>query len=279
MMKKDYNQFAGSAIKFFDSAEPFPLECGEVLPSLRIAYHTYGIQRADNVRWVCHALTASSEVKDWWLGTVCEGGIFDPDQYFTVCANMLGSCYGSSSPLDDDNFPLITFEDIARAHQLLAAHLGIGHIDMIIGGSTGGSQVLEWAYKEPDRFSRLVLLATLPRTTAWIQASSTAQRMAIEASGYSDAGLAAARATAMLQYRGAKAYNLTQTEPDEKLKDYRVDSYQRYQGKKLSSRFDVRCYLGLLNTLDSFDLGRARGGVQAALGHITTPATVVAIST
>ncbi|MEG3047198.1 MAG: homoserine O-acetyltransferase, partial [Mucinivorans sp.] len=132
---------------------------------------------------------------------------------------------------------------------------------------------------EPDRFSRLVLLATLPRTTAWIQASSTAQRMAIEASGYSDAGLAAARATAMLQYRGAKAYNLTQTEPDEKLKDYRVDSYQRYQGKKLSSRFDVRCYLGLLNTLDSFDLGRARGGVQAALGHITTPATVVAIST
>ncbi|MEG2727546.1 MAG: alpha/beta fold hydrolase [Mucinivorans sp.] len=277
-MKNKYSQFAGSSLQIFVSHEPFALDCGRVLPSLTVAYHTYGTRRADNVRWVCHALTASSDVADWWPGTVCRNGLLDPERYFTVCANMLGSCYGSSSPLTEPDFPMITFGDIARAHQLLAKHLAIDKIDLLIGGSTGGSQVFEWAYLEPTRFSRLVLLATLPRTTAWIQASSAAQRMAIQASGFSHSGLAAARATAMLQYRGSKAYNLTQSDLGEKLTDYKVDSYQRYQGQKLASRFDVQCYLHLLATLDSLDVGRARGGVAAALSAITTPATVIAVS-
>lgn len=278
-----YEQFSGSDLKIFESKSPFALECGVELPELKIAYHTYGTlsDKSDNVRWVCHALTASSDVADWWPGTVVRGGVLDPERYFTVCANMIGSCYGSVSALDGlgGEFPLITFRDIARAHRLLASHLGIGAIDMLIGGSTGGSQAMEWAYEEPDRFTRLVLLATLPRTTAWIQASSAAQRMAIQAADYSDEGLAAARAVAMLQYRGSHAYNMTQNDAVEKLTDYKVDSYQRYQGKKLSDRFDVFCYLNLLRTLDSHDMGRHRGGLERAMGAITTPSTVVAVST
>lgn len=278
-----YEQFSGSNLRIFESKAPFSLECGAELSELKIAYHTYGElnEKRDNVRWVCHALTASSDVADWWPGTVVSGGVLDPAKYFTVCANMIGSCYGSVSALDGlgANFPLITFRDIARAHVMLASHLGIGAIDMLIGGSTGGSQAMEWAYVEPDRFKRLVLLATLPRTTAWIQASSAAQRMAIEAADYSDDGLSAARAVAMLQYRGSHAYNLTQSDVAEKLTDYKVDSYQRYQGRKLSNRFDVWCYLNLLRTLDSHDMGRGRGTESAAMGAITTPTTVVAVST
>lgn len=276
-----YEEFAGSKLKIYHHTEPFTLECGEVLPSLQIAYHTYGTQKADNVRWVCHALTASSDVADWWPGTVCKGGALDPDRFFTVCANMLGSCYGSSSAMEyGAGFPTITFRDMVRAHQILAEHLGITKIETIIGGSTGGYQALEWAYLEPERFERMVLLATLARTTAWITASSAAQRMAIEASGYSDEGLAAARAVAMLQYRGERAYNLTQSEEEtgRRLTDFRVDSYQRYQGAKLARRFDVYSYLSLLGALDSHDLGRARGGVQTALARITTSTLVVSVS-
>lgn len=274
-----YDEFAGSNLKIYNHTKPFALECGAILPSLRIAYHTYGTQKADNVRWVCHALTASSDVADWWPKTVCKGGILDPDRFFTVCANMLGSCYGSSSAMElGEEFPVITFRDMARAHKILADHLGITKIETIIGGSTGGYQAMEWAYIEPERFERMVLLATLARSTAWITASSAAQRMAIEASGYSDEGLAAARAVAMLQYRGERAYNLTQSESEEKLTNFKADSYQRYQGAKLARRFDVHSYLSLLGALDSHDLGRGRGGVRVALGQITTPTLVVSVS-
>lgn len=274
-----YREFAGSALQFFESDEPFTLECGQRLPRLRIAYHTYGTLRDSNVRWVCHALTASSDVADWWPNTVCKGGMLDPERYFVVCANIIGSCYGSTSPLTVSDMPIVTFRDMARAYQLLATYLGIKNISLIIGGSTGGAQAIEWAYLEPERFEKMALLATLPASTAWIQASSAAQRMAIEASDYSDEGLAAARAVAMLQYRGETAYNLTQSDGDSsKLSGYKVESYQRYQGAKLARRFDVRCYMRLLDALDAQDLGRGRGGVQAALAHITTPTVVVGVS-
>lgn len=252
------------------------------MPSLKVAYHTYGELNAarDNVVWVCHALTASSDVADWWPGTVAAGGILDPSQWFVVCANKLGSPYGSSSPLDGAWGEVVTFRDIVRAHRMLASHLGIDRISRLIGGSTGGAQAMEWAYVEPHRFDQLVLLATLPQSTAWIQASSEAQRMAILAAANPADGLAAARAIAMLQYRGCGAYNMTQTEPDtDRLRDFRVASYQRYQGRKLSNRFDVECYLALLDTLDSHNIGRARGGVEVALARITTPTIAIGIDT
>lgn len=286
-----YRTYWGSAPQIFQHDAPFPLESGAVLPYLRIVYHTYGTLRDHNVRWVCHALTASSDVADWWPGTVVKGGFLDPEKYFVVCANMLGGCYGSIGPMDfpQGEFPPISFGDIARAHQLLANHLGFDRIESIIGGSTGGYQAMEWAWMEPERFDRMLLLATLPRSTAWIRAASEAQRMTLDAGGDSKAALAAARAIAMLQFRGAEAYNLTQDEPSAdwavgetktEAAAMRVSSYQRHQGEKLAKRFDVGSYRALLGALDAFDLGRGeRGGVAAALAKITIPTDVIGFST
>ena len=116
---------------------PFVLETGHTLPELRIAYHTYGKPNAahDNVVWVCHALTANSDVADWWPHTVEAGCFLDPARHFVVCANILGSHYGTTGPLHVNpetgspyykDFPPFTIRDIVRAHRLLAGALGIG---------------------------------------------------------------------------------------------------------------------------------------------------------
>src|ERR1700759_4297328 len=114
----------------------FTLESGQTLPQLQVGYHTYGTLNAsrDNVVWVCHALTANSDVLDWWKGFFGEGQFFDPKDHFIVCANVLSSAYGSSSPLSINpataepfylDFPQVTIRDMVKAHQLLAKHLGI----------------------------------------------------------------------------------------------------------------------------------------------------------
>lgn len=110
---------------------PFELETGHTLPELRIAYHTYGTLNAakDNVAWVCHALTANSDVADWWPHTVEAGRFLDPARHFVVCANIIGSHYGTTGPLHVNpatgrpwykDFPPFTIRDIVRAHRLLA---------------------------------------------------------------------------------------------------------------------------------------------------------------
>ena len=137
--------------QYFTPDKPFRLECGAEIP-LRIAYHTYGTYTGDNVLWVCHALTANSEVADWWPHTVEKGKFLDPERWFTVCANIIGSCYGTTGPTSInpatgepyyDSFPLVTVRDMARAHLLLADHLGIRQAQAIIGSSIGGFQALE----------------------------------------------------------------------------------------------------------------------------------------
>ena len=118
----------------FQHTNKFNLEPGESLPSLNVAYHTYGTlnKNADNVIWVCHALTANSEVADWWPDMVGEGKLMDPDKYFIVSANILGSCYGSTGPVSQNPdtglpwyraFPKITIRDLVHAHELLRKHL------------------------------------------------------------------------------------------------------------------------------------------------------------
>ena len=140
--------------RIFHSPEPFVLEQGGTLPELRIAYHTYGTPdaRRSNVVWVCHALTANSEVADWWPHTVEPGRFLDPERHFVVCANILGSHYGTTGPLHPDprtgkpyygDFPPFTIRDMVRAHRLLADALGIGRIDTLVGSSVGGFQAVE----------------------------------------------------------------------------------------------------------------------------------------
>ena len=213
---------------------PFELETGHTLPELRIAYHTYGTLNAakDNVAWVCHALTANSDVADWWPHTVEAGRFLDPARHFVVCANIIGSHYGTTGPLHVNpatgrplykDFPPFTIRDIVRAHRLLADALGIGRIGTLVGSSVGGFQAVEWAVSEPERIERLVLIATAAKASPWAIAIDETQRMAIEADTTfgqprDDAGmkgLAAARAIGLLSYRGPEGYNLTQQDREE----------------------------------------------------------------
>ena len=169
----------------------FALECGEILPSLKVAYHTFGRLNNDrsNVAWVCHALTANSDVADWWPGTVEAGRFLDPDKYFVVCANILGSCYGTTGPTEINpatgepwygDFPKVTIRDMVRAHQLLAEHLGISHAKLLIGSSMGGFQCLEWSVMQPDFAENCVFIATGAQAYPWGVAFNESQRMAIE---------------------------------------------------------------------------------------------------
>lgn len=266
----------------------FKLESGAVLNNLHLAYTTYGTLNAarDNVVWIFHALTANSKPHEWWPQMVGEGCIFDPSAHFIVCVNMPGSCYGSISPLDINpttgepyyhTFPFFTIRDMAHAYQLLQKELGITKIQIGIGGSTGGQQLLEWAVQDPDLFTYIFPIATNAVHSAWGKAFNASQRFAIEADSTwmekrKDAGkkgLEVARSIALLSYRTDVAYNKTQAETnDELIEGFKSESYQRYQGTKLSARFNAFSYYALTKSMDSHNLGRGRGGVINALNSI-----------
>lgn len=277
----------------------FVLECGAVLPEITIAYNTYGTlsPSGDNVTWVCHALTANSDVADWWHGTVEKGRFLDPEKNFIICANILGSHYGTTSPLSVNHttgepyygdFPMITVRDVVRCNILLAEALAIKSVNVLIGSSIGGFQCLEWAIMQPDFVKHLILIATCAKSQPWAIALNESQRMAIECDPTfgekrADAGangLAAARSIALLSYRGQPAYDITQYEIDgvERLSGYRAASYQRYQGEKLRRRFNVYSYHTLTRVVDSHDVGRGRGGCRKALANVKAKTLVVAIS-
>ena len=266
-------------MNYFTYDRPFDLEGGSTLPGITVAYHTYGQLNADrsNVVWVCHALTANSDVARWWPGVVGEGAAIDPAEHFIVCANILGSCYGSTGPLSTDphsgkpyysQFPAITIRDMVKAHILLRRHLGIDKIRLLMGGSMGGYQVLEWSVLEKEVIDRLFLIATSPTESAWGIAVHTAQRLAIEADGSwrdelpeaGSRGLKAARAIGILTYRNYGIMVQKQTDPDtEKLDDFKASSYINYQGDKLAERFNAYCYWLLTKAMDGHQLARGRG--------------------
>jgi len=283
-------------LQFFKSPEPFHLENGGVLSELTLGYHTFGTLNSagSNVIWVCHALTANSDVSDWWSGLYGPGNIFDPEKYFIVCTNMIGSCYGSTGPRSMNpatskaygkDFPLVSIRDIARSQDLLRQHLGIEFIELCMGGSCGGHQVLELAFLIPEKIKKIALLVCAARESAWAIAIHESQRMAIEAdptwtedddhSGA--AGLKAARAIGLLSYRTIEAYRDTQTDTDERSNDFRASGYMQYQGEKLVHRFYGQSYWQLTKILDTHNVGRGRGGIPAALKQLTMPAFVFSI--
>lgn len=289
-------------IQTYSHDRPFRLESGVELPRLEIAYNTYGTMNSDrsNVVWVCHALTANSDVADWWPHTVETGCFLDPAKWFVVCANILGSHYGTTGPLSVNpatgtpyygDFPDFTIRDMVAVHRVLADALGIGRIHALVGSSVGGFQAVEWAVDEPERFDKLVLIATAPVATPWAIAIDETQRMAIEADPtYGErrpdaamAGLAAARAIGLLTYRGGEGYNLTQreTEPGKLLPRaaHRPCSYQQYQGLKLCRRYNAYSYVKILDAFDTHDVGRSRGGLEKALSRISAQTMTVGITT
>lgn len=283
--------------ELYQHPEEFVLESGKKIKGLEIGFHTYGRlnKNRDNVVWICHALTANSDVFDWWQGFFGEGSFFNPDEHFIVCANILGSPYGTSNPLSvnpDTNepyylsFPQFTIRDVVKAHQVLADSLGIDNIHILIGGSLGGQQALEWSIDQPERIKNLILIATNAKHSPWGIAFNESQRMAItsDRTFYANTpkggakGLKAARSFALLSYRNYKTYSLTQQEENTDVTDnFKASSYQNYQGEKLVNRFNAYSYWYLTKVMDSHDAGRGRKGVEKALSTIKAKTLVVGI--
>jgi homoserine O-acetyltransferase len=283
--------------KIYKYSQPFELESGKQLPELEIGYHTYGKlnQNRDNVVWVCHAFTANSDVFDWWKGLFGENDYFNPDEYFIVCANMIGSAYGTTGPLSINpttglpyylSFPQINVRDMVKAQQLLAKHLEVKGIHALIGGSLGGQQAMEWGIIEPDFIKNLIIIAANARHSPWGIAFNESQRLAISADRTfyagspkgGEKGLKAARSIALLSYRTYKTYNVSQQEENDTLTDnFRAAGYQNYQGEKLIKRFNAYSYWYLTKSMDSHNVGRNRNGIEKALSLIKARTLVIGI--
>ena len=277
----------------------FRLELGQLLADIEICYHIseYPINRSKPVVWICHALTANSNAADWWPGLVGKGKLIDPEKYTIICANILGSCYGTTGALSINptsgkpwlnNFPLVTVRDWANAHEVLRQELEIEKIYLTTGGSIGGFQSVEWAIMHPERFENMMLVATSYMQTPWAAAINETKRMCIEADptffngdpNGGKAGLAAARSVGLLSYRGYEAYNITQCEKDnEQVNSFKAASYQRYQGKKLVERFNAHCYHAITQSQDTHNVARKRGSLKRALNVVKAKTLCVGIST
>jgi homoserine O-acetyltransferase len=283
----------------FQYDKRFTVERGNSFSSLNIAYHCYGTlnEKGDNAIWVCHALTADSEVDAWWPGMVGEGKLLDPSRYFIVCANVIGSCYGSTGPSSTNpetglpwyrSFPELTVRDLVSAHELLRVHLGIRSIHTVMGGSIGGFQALEYAIMFPDLIRHLVFIASSVETSPWVTAFNQSQRLAIEADAsfreerpYGGMeGLKCARSVALLSYRNSHIYNATQSERDhDRFRNRAAAVYQDYQGDKLVKRFDAYSYHALTRVMDTHNIVRGRGSLGEAIGRITARILCIGIST
>lgn len=272
------------------------LECGVTLPEVRIAFQTWGTlnDTQTNVIWVCHALTGNQRVQEWWDGLFGTGKYLNPEEYFIVCVNTLGSAYGTTSAVSEylpdtlktHRFPVVTNRDVVKVFDWVRDFLQLERIGLLIGASLGGQQAMEWAVHTPELFDRLILIATNAKHAPFGIAFNEAQRMAIEADPtyFSDEpeggkeGLKAARAIGMLSYRTYQGYEKTQSEPDHSNYDgFRSSGYQRYQGEKLAKRFQAHAYWTLTKSMDSHNVFRGRTGnpFQAC----TMPVLVIGIDT
>jgi homoserine O-acetyltransferase len=288
----------------FKYSHLFTLESGRTLPGFHLAYTTYGKlnEAKDNVVWVFHALTANSDPQDWWSGLIGTARLFDPEEYFIVCANMPGSHYGSINPLDMNfetgesyyhGFPVFTIRDMVKAYQHLKVHLGIDKIYIGLGGSMGGQQLLEWAIDEPSLFQFIIPIATNAQHSPWGIAFNASQRWCIEndqtwKNKMPNAGLEGlkiARSIALLSYRNYFTYNEAQKGVVAATKDegidhqlFKADTYQHHQGEKLAKRFNAFSYYFLSKSMDTHDVGRDRKSVEQALEIIIAKTLVIGIS-
>lgn len=285
-------------MQIYRHKEPFFLENGSSLQELEIAYDTWGElnENGDNVIWICHALTANSNAKEWWPGLIGEGLAFDTKDHFIVCANILGSCYGTTGPGSNNPetgrpfyhyFPFITIRDIVNAHEVLRQHLGIKKLHLLVGGSMGGYQALEWCIMQPHLVNHLFLLATSASESAWGIGIHTSQRKAIEidptwreqAGNAGVEGLKVARAIGMITYRSYESFVKMQTDDEtDKLDHFKASSYILYQGNKLAGRFSAYSYWCLTKAMDTHNIGRGRGEINAVLKTIGAKTLIIGIT-
>jgi len=283
---------------------PLLLDGGGQFAPVTIAYETYGTLSPDrdNAILICHALTGDQFVASphpitgksgWWTRMVGPGLPIDPARHFVICANVLGSCMGSSGPSSVDpqtgsyygmRFPVITIRDMVRTQAMLLDYLGIEVLEACVGGSMGGMQVIEWAATYPDRVRSAVVIASTARHSAQNIAFHEVGRQAVMADpnwqngAYYDhgvtpaAGLAVARMAAHITYlseagltekfgrrlqsREAKSFGFDA--------DFQVESYLRHQGLSFSDRFDANSYLYITRAMDYFDLAEEHGNLANA---------------
>ena len=309
---------APGARKFFTLPRPLALEGGAVLEEVTLAYETWGElnEQADNAILICHALTGDAHVtgggggtytkEGWWSRIVGPGAAIDTDEYFVVCANVLGGCQGTTGPSSIDPatgkpygsaFPQITNRDIVRSQVCLAESLGIDRWFSVVGGSMGGMAVLEWAAMYPDRVRSIAPIATAIAASAQQIGWSAVGRLSIandqhfnggdyydQAEGPGN-GLAIAREIALIHYRSDAEWNerfgrdpLDRLDAFGQWDRFQVEGYLDHHGKKLPERFDANSYIVLNRTMDLHDIGRGRGGPRKALSNFTGPSVTVSIS-
>ncbi|MCW4458419.1 homoserine O-acetyltransferase [Microbacterium sp. MPKO10] len=273
-------------------------------------------ENRDNAILILHALTGDSHVRGpagaghptagWWEGIVGPGKVIDTDRYFVVAPNMLGGCQGSTGPASfapdgtewGSRFPYTTIRDQVIAQARLADTLQIDAWAAVVGGSMGGMHALEWGASFPERVTRLAIIAAPPESTADQIAQNTVQIEAVRTDphfsggAYYDAadgngpyrGLALARRLAMINYRSPHELNArfarswqSEISPLGRGGRFAVESYIDFHGNKFTRRFDANSYTVLVEAMNSHDVGRGRGGVQAACARITMPTLVLGI--
>jgi len=307
------------ASQLLDLAAPLPLDGGTQLDGVRIAYETCGTLNADksNALLICHALTGDQYVASphpitgkpgWWLRMVGPGKPIDTDRYFVICANVLGSCMGTTGPasLAPDGqpwamrFPVITIRDMVRAQIALLDALGIEQLHAVVGGSMGGMQALSFAANWPERARAVLVIASTARHSAQNIAFHEVGRQAIMADPkwqggdyYAgqrgpDAGLAVARMAAHITYLSEagmhEKFGRRLQDRTEKAfgfdADFQVESYLRHQGLSFTDRFDANSYLYITRAMDYFDLAEEHGGKLAeAFAQTTARVCLVSFDT
>jgi homoserine O-acetyltransferase len=277
----------------FDRDAPLLLEGGATLAPVEVAFETYGELNAqrDNAVFICHGLTGDAHAAGhhgnparpgWWDNFIGPGKPVDTNEFFVVCANILGGCMGTTGPSSIDpathkayglRFPLVTVSDVVRVHRALIAHLGITKLRAAIGGSLGGMQVLQWAMDHPEDLAAAVIVCATSRLSAQNIAFSAVAREAImrdpnfhggdyvDADTRPDAGLAIARMMAHITYLseegmrskfGRRLQNGTTPRFGFDV-DFQVESYLHHQGEAFLRRFDANSYLYLTRAMDYFD--------------------------
>jgi homoserine O-acetyltransferase/O-succinyltransferase len=292
------------------------LENGVVIEDVSIAVQRWGepSPNRDNVVVVLHALTGDThvtgpygpgdETEGWWEGVAGPGAPIDTDRWCAIATNVLGGFRGStgpSSPAPDgkpwgSRFPQITVRDQVEADVAALAALGITEVAAVLGGSMGGARALEWAVSHPDKLRSALVLAVGARATADQIGTQSTQVAAIKSdpnwcngdfygTGRSpDLGMEIARRFAHLTYRGEAELDRRFANDPQGDEDpgtggrYAVQSYLEHQGRKLLARFDAGTYVALTDALSSHDVGRGRGGVEAALRGCPVPTVVGGIT-
>ena len=282
--------------------EPLPLDGGQSLAGVSVAYETCGTLNSDksNAILLFHALTMDQHVVSthpktgkpgWWAKSVGPGKVIDTDCYFVICANVLGGCMGSTGPasLAPDGqpyamrFPVITIRDMVRAQVALLDGLGIEQLHAVIGGSMGGMQALSFAANWPSRTRAALVIASTARHSAQNIAFHEVGRQAIMADPKwkggdyyggkgPDNGLAVARMAAHITYLSEEGmhekFGRKLQDRAEKTfgfdADFQVESYLRHQGLSFTDRFDANSYLYITRAMDYFDLAEEHGGRLAS---------------